>query len=29
MSGATARVHMFRGRRRLRELLGDEEDIDG
>lgn len=29
ISAATARVHMFRGRRRLRELLGDEEDIDG
>lgn len=29
MSAATARVHMFRGRRRLRELLGDEEDFDG
>lgn len=29
MSPATARVHMFRGRKRLRELLGDEEDVDG
>lgn len=28
ISAATARVHMFRGRRRLRELLGAEEDDD-
>jgi RNA polymerase sigma-70 factor (ECF subfamily) len=26
MSPATVRVHLFRGRRRLRELLGTEED---
>ena len=29
MSAATVRVHLFRGRRRLRELLGTEEDDDG
>ena len=29
MSAATVRVHVFRGRRRLRELLGTEEEIDG
>jgi len=29
MSAATVRVHLFRGRRRLRELLGTEEDEDG
>lgn len=28
MSAATVRVHLFRGRRRLRELLGTEEDVD-
>lgn len=28
ISAATARVHMFRGRRRLRELLGTEEEDD-
>jgi RNA polymerase sigma-70 factor (ECF subfamily) len=28
MSAATVRVHLFRGRRRLRELLGDEENAD-
>jgi len=28
MSSATVRVHLFRGRRRLRELLGAEEDDD-
>ena len=28
MSAATVRVHLFRGRRRLREVLGDEEDDD-
>lgn len=28
MSAATVRVHLFRGRRRLRELLGGEEDHD-
>ena len=28
ISAATARVHAFRGRRRLRELLGREEDDD-
>ena len=28
MSAATARVHAFRGRHRLRELLGTEEDGD-
>jgi RNA polymerase sigma-70 factor, ECF subfamily len=27
MSAATVRVHLFRGRRRLRELLGSEEEI--
>jgi RNA polymerase sigma-70 factor (ECF subfamily) len=29
ISAATVRVHLFRGRRRLRELLGSEEEIDG
>ncbi len=29
MSAATVRVHLFRARRRLRELLGSEEDVDG
>ena len=29
MSAATVRVHVFRGRRRLRELLSVEEDVDG
>lgn len=28
MSAPTVRVHLFRGRRRLRELLGTEEDVD-
>jgi RNA polymerase sigma-70 factor (ECF subfamily) len=28
MSAATVRVHLFRGRRRLRALLGSEEDDD-
>jgi RNA polymerase sigma-70 factor, ECF subfamily len=28
ISAATVRVHLFRGRRRLRELLGSEEEID-
>jgi RNA polymerase sigma-70 factor (ECF subfamily) len=28
ISAATVRVHLFRGRRRLRELLGTEEDVD-
>lgn len=28
ISAATVRVHLFRGRRRLRELLGTEEDDD-
>lgn len=27
ISAATVRVHLFRGRRRLRELLGSEEEI--
>ncbi len=27
MSAATVRVHLFRGRRRLRTLLGSEEEI--
>jgi RNA polymerase sigma-70 factor (ECF subfamily) len=26
MTAATVRVHLFRGRRRLREILGDRED---
>ncbi len=29
VSAATVRVHLFRGRHRLRELLGTEEDDDG
>jgi RNA polymerase sigma-70 factor (ECF subfamily) len=29
MSAATVRVHLFRGRRRLRALLGTEEEDDG
>jgi len=29
ISAATARVHVFRARRRLRDLLGTEEDTDG
>jgi RNA polymerase sigma factor (sigma-70 family) len=29
MSAATVRVHLFRGRRRLRHLLSDEENEDG
>jgi len=29
MSAATVRVHVFRGRRRLRELLGTGEENDG
>jgi RNA polymerase sigma-70 factor (ECF subfamily) len=29
ISAATARVHVFRARRRLRDLLGMEEDTDG
>jgi RNA polymerase sigma factor (sigma-70 family) len=29
MSPATVRVHLFRGRRRLRQLLGAEEELDG
>ncbi len=29
MSAATVRVHLFRGRKRLRTLLGTEEDSDG
>jgi DNA-directed RNA polymerase specialized sigma24 family protein len=28
MTAATVRVHLFRGRRRLREVLGDQEDDD-
>ena len=28
MSAATVRVHLFRGRRRLRALLGSEEEIN-
>jgi RNA polymerase sigma-70 factor, ECF subfamily len=28
MSSATVRVHLFRGRKRLRELLGSEEVVD-
>jgi RNA polymerase sigma-70 factor (ECF subfamily) len=29
LASATVRVHLMKGRRRLRELLGDEEVIDG
>ena len=29
MSAATVRVHLFRGRKRLRTLLSNEEDLDG
>ena len=29
MSAATVRVHLFRGRKRLRALLSTEEDSDG
>ena len=29
MSAATVRVHLFRGRKRLRALLSNEEDLDG
>jgi RNA polymerase sigma factor (sigma-70 family) len=29
ISAATVRVHLHRGRRRLRRLLGTEEDRDG
>lgn len=29
ISPGTVRVHLFRGRRRLRGLLGSEEEIDG
>jgi RNA polymerase sigma-70 factor (ECF subfamily) len=29
ISAATARVHVFRARRRLRDLLGMEEGTDG
>jgi DNA-directed RNA polymerase specialized sigma24 family protein len=28
MSAATVRVHLFRGRRRLRALLSTEETLD-